>query len=119
MQLFRIFAKRKTAADAVKTSCSSCKFFIEEQDCCIVGTYYANKGLKRICYGGEEWIKKPDVMTKEEKILEEIQKREKEIQKLRTLLNTVSGETIEICPVCKTRNLHWNALSNTFTCACC
>lgn len=57
-------------------------------------------------------------MTKEEKIKQDIEKHEKEIERLKLLLQSVSGDTLEVCPCCETKNRHWN-LSNTWTCAFC
>ena len=57
-------------------------------------------------------------MTKQEKIKQAIKKHEKEIERLKLLYENVVGNTVEVCPICKTKNLHWN-LDNTFTCACC
>jgi len=57
-------------------------------------------------------------MTKEDKIKQAIEKHEKEIERLKLLLHSVSGSTLEVCPYCKTRNRHWN-LNNTWTCAFC
>ena len=57
-------------------------------------------------------------MTKQEKIKQAIKKHESEIERLTLLSENVIGDTIEVCPICKTKNLHWN-IDNTFTCACC
>lgn len=41
-------------------SCRSCKFNCEDDHTCMndcnVGSYYADKGLNKICYNGEEYI---------------------------------------------------------------
>jgi len=57
-------------------------------------------------------------MTKEDNIKQAIEKHEKEIERLKLLLHSVSGSTLEVCPYCKTKNNHWN-LDNTWTCAFC
>ena len=57
-------------------------------------------------------------MTKADKIKQAIEKHEKEIERLKLLLHSVSGCTLEVCPNCKTKNRHWN-LDNTWTCAFC
>ena len=57
-------------------------------------------------------------MTKGDKIKQAIEKHENEIERLKLLLHSVSGDVIEVCPCCKTKNRHWN-LDNTFTCAYC
>jgi hypothetical protein len=36
-----------------KQTCKNCKF--NNQQYCTVGTYYAEKGLNKICYEGELW----------------------------------------------------------------
>lgn len=35
--------------------CATCRFNDEEWDRCVVGTYWAEKGLNKICYEGELW----------------------------------------------------------------
>jgi hypothetical protein len=42
-----------------KNTCITCKFNSEIwAGTCIVGTYYAEKGMSAICYKGELWEKK-------------------------------------------------------------
>ena len=36
-----------------KQTCKNCKF--NNKQYCTVGTYYAEKGLNRVCYEGELW----------------------------------------------------------------
>jgi hypothetical protein len=35
--------------------CTTCRFNDKEWDRCVAGTYWAEKGLNRICYEGELW----------------------------------------------------------------
>lgn len=57
-------------------------------------------------------------MTKLEKIDREIKRLKQEIDRLEKLQKGVTGNTLEICPFCHTKNRHWN-LNNTWTCAFC
>lgn len=57
-------------------------------------------------------------MTKKEKIELEIQKVEKELERLKLLLEKVEGKTLEICPNCKTKNYHWY-VGDYYCCAFC
>ena len=40
-----------------KQTCMNCRFNVDTY--CIVGSYYAEKGMNKICYEGELWEKKP------------------------------------------------------------
>ncbi len=57
-------------------------------------------------------------MTKKERVEQEITKIEKELQRLKLLLPNVSGNDLEVCPVCKTKNNHWNT-NDKWCCAFC
>jgi len=57
-------------------------------------------------------------MTKLERIDIEIKRLKLEIERLEQLKKVVTGNTLEVCPYCGTKNRHWN-LSNTWTCAFC
>lgn len=57
-------------------------------------------------------------MTKKEKVKQEILKVEGELERLKFLLHSVSGSTIEVCPNCKTKNYHWST-DNKWCCAFC
>lgn len=57
-------------------------------------------------------------ITKIALIEKEIGRLEREIERLRQLRHSVEGLALEVCPVCKTKNLHWN-LDDTWTCAYC
>lgn len=57
-------------------------------------------------------------MKKVDKITQEIEKHEKELERLKLLLNNVSGNTIDVCPNCKTKNYHWNT-DDKWCCAFC
>ena len=35
--------------------CSTCRFADRDKDVCTAGTYWAEKGFNKICYGGELW----------------------------------------------------------------
>jgi hypothetical protein len=53
MPKFKWFKRTKPEPKEVK-NCTNCRFNNEEIGC-FVGTYYAAKGLKAICYQGELW----------------------------------------------------------------
>jgi ribosomal protein L37AE/L43A len=57
-------------------------------------------------------------MTKKDKVEEAIQKTEKELERLRTLKNKVEGNTLKVCPFCKTKNSHWH-IHDVWICAFC
>lgn len=57
-------------------------------------------------------------MTKLEKIDKEISKLETEMRRLKRLALRVEGNVVRECPICKTRNSHWN-LDDTWTCSFC
>lgn len=57
-------------------------------------------------------------MKKKELIKITIKKHEEEIKRLKELLHLVDGDVTEVCPVCRTKNLHWK-VNNTKTCAFC
>lgn len=57
-------------------------------------------------------------MKKVDKITQEIEKHEKELERLKLLLHNVSGSTIDVCPNCKTKNYHWRT-DNKWCCAFC
>ena len=57
-------------------------------------------------------------MKKKELIKITIKKHEEEIKRLKELLPLVDGDVTEVCPVCRTKNLHWK-VNNTKTCAFC
>ena len=57
-------------------------------------------------------------MKKADKINQEIEKHEKELERLFILLQNVSGVTVEICPECKTKNYHWST-DDKWCCAFC
>ena len=57
-------------------------------------------------------------MKKVDKITQEIEKYEKELERLKLLLNDVSGNTIDVCPNCNTKNYHWNT-DDKWCCAFC
>lgn len=57
-------------------------------------------------------------MKKVDKITQEIEKHEKELERLKLLLQNVSGSTIDVCPNCKTENYHWST-NNKWCCAFC
>jgi len=57
-------------------------------------------------------------MTKKELVEQEIVKVEKELKRLKLLLHSVSGGTLEICPRCKTKNYCWTPRGN-WCCASC
>ena len=40
---------------SVAESCSNCRFADRDKDMCTAGTYWAEKGFNKICYGGELW----------------------------------------------------------------
>ena len=40
---------------SVAGSCSTCRFADRDKDVCTAGTYWAEKGFNKICYGGELW----------------------------------------------------------------
>ena len=46
-------------------------------------------------------------MTKKQLVEQEIVKVEKELERLKLLLHSVSGSALEVCPYCKTKNRHW------------
>ena len=56
MPKFKWFKRTKPESKEVK-NCTNCRFNNEEIGC-FVGTYYAAKGLKAICYQGELWEQK-------------------------------------------------------------
>ncbi len=58
-------------------------------------------------------------MTVEELIKLEIEKTQKELERLKLLLPNVSGSANRVCPNCKTKNYHYNVKSNSWTCAFC
>ena len=54
----------------------------------------------------------------------EINKHQKEISKLHSVKEMIwrgeiDNELLKECPMCKTKNYHWNVSSNTWTCAFC
>lgn len=55
---------------------------------------------------------------KVDKLIQEIEKHENEIERLKLLLHNVSGSDIDICPNCKTKNYHWST-DNKWSCAFC
>lgn len=55
----------------------------------------------------------------EELIKLEIEKKQKELDRLKSLLSNTSGESIRICPRCKTKNYHYEVRSNSWVCAFC
>lgn len=57
-------------------------------------------------------------MKKVDRIKLEIEKHEKEIERLKLLLPKVTGNDLEVCPECKTKNYHWNT-NNRWCCAFC
>lgn len=58
-------------------------------------------------------------MTIEELIKLEIEKTQKELDRLKLLLPNVSGSATRTCPCCKTKNYHYNVKTNSWTCAFC
>ena len=58
-------------------------------------------------------------MTVEKLIKLEIEKTQKELERLKLLLPNVSGSATRVCPNCKTKNYHYNVKSNSWTCAFC
>ena len=50
-------AKKYAAIEEVK-NCTTCTFNIVNSSKCTVGTYYAERGLSRVCYEGELWKSK-------------------------------------------------------------
>lgn len=57
-------------------------------------------------------------MKKVDKITQEIEKHEKELERLKMLLHNISGSAIDVCPNCKTHNYHWG-IDNKWLCAFC
>lgn len=57
-------------------------------------------------------------MKKRELINKEIEKHEKEIERLKLLIHSVSGSALGICPDCKTENRHWK-VNGGWCCAYC
>lgn len=57
-------------------------------------------------------------MTKAEKVDIAIQETEKELERLRSLKNTVEGNAKKVCPHCKTENMHWYT-EDVWVCAFC
>jgi hypothetical protein len=57
-------------------------------------------------------------MTKKQLVEQEIVKVEKELERLKLLLHSVSGSALEVCPHCKTKNRHWYPKDN-WCCAFC
>jgi hypothetical protein len=56
-KLKRLFCKTNVIGSVAKSDfgkCTKCKFNYNG-DYCNVGTYYAEKGLNKICYEGELW----------------------------------------------------------------
>lgn len=41
--------------DLAEGKCTTCQFSDFDNGYCTVGTYYADKGLLKTCYGGELW----------------------------------------------------------------
>lgn len=58
-------------------------------------------------------------MTVKELIKLEIKKTEKELERFKLLLPTVSGSAIKECPNCKTKNYHYCHKTNSYWCAYC
>ena len=58
-------------------------------------------------------------MTVECLIKKEIKKTQKELDRLKLLLPTVSGSALKKCPVCKTNNYHYYVNNNIWSCAFC
>lgn len=58
-------------------------------------------------------------MTKKQLIEQEIVKVEKELERLKLLLHSVSGSALEICPNCETKNYHYYPKTNNMCCAFC
>lgn len=56
----KILSKQKITLSTFEKSCKTCKFKIN--DSCTVGTYYANIGLRKICYEGELWENKKNLI---------------------------------------------------------
>lgn len=57
-------------------------------------------------------------VSKVDKINKEIEKHEKELERLFILAQNVSGGTVDVCPQCKTKNYHWS-INNKWCCAFC
>ena len=57
-------------------------------------------------------------MKKVDKIIQDIENHEMELERLKLLLHNVSGSTIDVCPNCKTQNYHWST-DNKWCCAFC
>jgi len=57
-------------------------------------------------------------MKKTELIKQEIEKHERELERLKLLFHNVRGSTLSICPNCKTKNYHWDS-RDVWCCACC
>ena len=49
----------------------------------------------------------------------EIEKTEKELNRLKLLLPDVVGSATKKCPNCKTKNYHYNVKTNSWCCALC
>jgi len=57
-------------------------------------------------------------MEKKQLVIEAIKETEIKLERLKKLLNTVNGSTLEVCPECKTKNRHWY-ISGKWCCAFC
>lgn len=49
----------------------------------------------------------------------EIEKTQKELDRLKLLLPNVVLSAVRKCPNCKTKNYHYNVKNNSWTCAFC
>jgi len=49
----------------------------------------------------------------------EIEKTQKELDRLKLLLPNVSGSALKNCPDCKTKNYHYYPKTNSWCCAFC
>lgn len=58
-------------------------------------------------------------MTVEELVKLEIEKTKKELKRLEDLLPKAKGDSVKICPLCKTKNYHYNVKYDYWTCALC
>lgn len=53
MPILKLLLHSKLVKEEPK-NCTTCRFNCEDIYC-VVGSYYANKGQKKICYEGELW----------------------------------------------------------------